>query len=172
MDFGRRDGRSDWTTLRAKPTNLAASVSSRGAVETVAELKRRGYLVGIVSDGYDFVARQAAAELGADFAIANEPEFSNAVATGEVKVPSVFARSGRSLCGHNFCKSNVMLSLCGERGIALENVVAVGGSEYDACMVRYAGTGIAFCPTSNILSLAAGRVIVTRDLRELLGIIG
>lgn len=144
---------------------------AEGAAETIAELKRRGYTVGIVSDGYDFVARQAAAELGADFSIANELEFSNAVATGEVKVPSVFARTGRSLCGHNFCKSNVMLSLCGQRGIELENVVAVGDSEYDACMVRYAGVGVAFCPTSNILRLAADRVIETRDLRQMLSFV-
>lgn len=142
-----------------------------GAAETIAELRRRGYAVGIVSDGYDFVARQAAAELGADFSIANELEFSDAVATGEVKVPSVFARTGQSICGHNFCKSNVMLSLCGQRAIALENVVAVGDSEYDACMVRYAGIGVAFCPTSDVLRLAADRVIETRDLRQLLSFV-
>ena len=142
-----------------------------GAAETVAELKRRGYAVGIVSDGYDFVAAQAAAALGADFWIGNELEFSNAVATGEVKVPSVFARTGQSICGHNFCKSNVMLSLCGQRGIAIENVVAVGDSEYDACMVRYAGVGIAFCPTSDVLRLAADRVIETRDMRQVLAFV-
>ncbi len=142
-----------------------------GAAETVAELKRRGYAVGIVSDGYDFVARQAAAELGADFSIANELEFSNAVATGEVKVPSVFARTGRSLCSHNFCKSNVMLSLIDQRGVPFENVVAVGDSEYDACMLRYAGVGIAFCPTSPIAGLAADRVIDSRDLRQILSFV-
>lgn len=142
-----------------------------GAAETVAELKRRGYAVGIVSDGYDFVARQAAAELGADFSIANELEFSNAVATGEVKVPSVFARTARSLCSHNFCKSNVMLSLIDQRGVPFENVVAVGDSEYDACMLRYAGVGIAFCPTSPIAGLAADRVIDSRDLRQILSFV-
>ena len=141
---------------------------SPGAKETVAELRRRACAVGIVSDGYDFVARQAALELGADFSVANELEFSHAVATGEVKVPSSFARTGRSLCGHNFCKSNVMLSLCAERGIPLENVIAVGDSEYDACMVRYAGLGIAFCPTSDVARLAADRVIENRDLRQIL----
>jgi len=144
---------------------------SQGAVEVVAELKRRGYSVGIVSDGYDFVARQAAAAVGADFSIANELEFSNAVATGEVKVPSVFARTRQSLCGHNFCKSNVMLSLCRQRGIPLENVVAVGDSEYDACMVKYAGIGVAFCPTSSILRLVADKVIETRDLRQMLSFV-
>jgi glucosyl-3-phosphoglycerate synthase len=90
------------------------------------------------------------------------------VATGEVKVPSVFARTDQSICGHNFCKSNVMLSLCGQRGIALENVVAVGDSEYDACIVRYAGIGVAFCPTSDVLRLAADRVVETRDMRQIL----
>ncbi len=93
------------------------------------------------------------------------------MATGEVKVPSVFARTSQSICGHNFCKSNVMLSLCGQRGIALENVVAVGDSEYDACMVRYADIGVAFCPTNSILRLAADRVIETRDLRQILSFV-
>jgi len=139
-----------------------------GAVETVSELKRRGYLVGIISDGYDFVARQAAADVGADFSIANELEFSRAVATGEVKVPSVFARTGRSLCSHSFCKSNVMACLCEQHGIEADNVIAVGDSEYDACMVRYAGIGVAFCPTSSTLRLVADKVIETRDLRLIL----
>ncbi len=156
----------------AELLNVAKTMQfADGAAETVAELRRRGYAVGIVSDGYDFVARQAAEDLGADFSIANELEFSNGVATGEIKVPSVFARAGQSICSHNFCKSNVMLSLCGQRGIALENVVAVGDSEYDACMVRYAGIGVAFCPTNHILRLAADRVIETRDLRQILSFV-
>jgi glucosyl-3-phosphoglycerate synthase len=139
-----------------------------GAAECVAELKRRGYVVGIISDGYDFVARHAAAELGADFAVANELEFVNAVATGEVRVPSAFVRTGLSLCGHAFCKSNVMIQLVREYGVPFENVVAVGDSEYDACMIRYAGIGVAFCPTSEIPGLVADHTIETRDLRLLL----
>jgi len=139
-----------------------------GARETVAELRRRGYVVAIVSDGYHCVAHHAAAELGANLSVANDLEIADGAATGEVRVPSAFARTGRSLCGHNFCKSNVMLSLCGQQGVRLENVVAVGDSEYDACMVRYAGLGIAFCPTSDVVRLAADRVITKRDLREVL----
>jgi glucosyl-3-phosphoglycerate synthase len=141
------------------------------AAEVVTELRRRGYLVGIVSDGYDFVARHAAAELGADFSIANELEFSDAVATGEVKVPSVFARCEESICGHNFCKSNVMLHLSRLHGIPLENVLAVGDSEYDACMVRYAGLGVAICPSSDTLRTVADLVIETRDVKPVLDVV-
>ena len=61
--------------------------------EVVQELKKRGYIVGIISDGYDVVVNHIKNKIGADFALANELEFSQSVATGEVKIPSFFVRS-------------------------------------------------------------------------------
>jgi glucosyl-3-phosphoglycerate synthase len=118
------------------------------SIEIIAELKSRGYIVGIVSDGYEFAAQHIRNKVGVDFAIANELEFSNGVATGEIKILSYYARTNKSLCNHNFCKSNVMLHLSEKYGIPLSNIVAVGDSDYDACMVKHAGLGVAFARTA------------------------
>jgi len=138
------------------------------SAEIIAELKSRGYIVGIVSDGYEFAAQHIRNKVGVDFAIANELEFSNGVATGEIKIPSYYARTNKSLCNHNFCKSNVMLHLSEKYGIPLSNIVAVGDSDYDACMVKYAGLGVAFCSNSRILNMVADKVIDSRSFRPIL----
>jgi len=38
-----------------------------------------------------------------------------------------------------------MLKLVQKYDIPLGNIIAVGDSEYDICMVRFAGIGVAFC---------------------------
>src|SRR3989339_639231 len=129
--------------------------------EVIAELKKRGYLVGIISDSYDVVAQHLKNKLGMDFAIANELEFSNSIATGEVKVPSHFIHTEESKCSHNFCKSNVMLKLSAKYDIPLGNMIAVGDSENDVCMVRFAGIGIAFCSDNFVLNNVADYKIET-----------
>ena len=138
------------------------------AVEVVAELKKRGYIIGIISDSYEFVVQHIKNKIGADFAIANELEFSNGVATGEVKVLSYFAKTPQSRCNHNFCKSNVMLHLSEKYNIPPDNIIAVGDSEYDICMVKYAGIGIAFCSGNQILNMVADKKIESRTFKPIL----
>lgn len=140
-------------------------------VETVRELKKRGYIVGIISDSYDTVAQYVKNKIGADFAITNELEFNNSIATGEVKLPSYFVRTENSKCNHGYCKSNVMISVSGKYKIPLCNIVAVGDSENDICMVRFAGIGIAFCSDNNILNSIADYQIRTKSFGELLNFV-
>jgi phosphoserine phosphatase SerB len=138
------------------------------AVEIIAELKSRGYVVGIVSDGYEFAAQHIRNKVGVNFAIANELEFSDGVATGEIKILSYYARTNKSLCNHNFCKSNVMLHLSEKYDIPLSNIVAVGDSDYDACMVKHAGLGVAFCSNSRILNMVADKIIDSQSFEPIL----
>lgn len=138
------------------------------AVEVIAELKSRGYIVGIISDSYEFAAQHIRNKVGIDFAIANELEFSDGIATGEIKILSYYARTDKSLCNHNFCKSNVMLHLSEKHGIPLSNMIAVGDSDYDACMVKHAGLGVAFCSNSRILNTVADKVIDSRTFEPIL----
>ncbi|MEM3507590.1 MAG: HAD family phosphatase [Candidatus Bathyarchaeia archaeon] len=58
----------------------------KGAKETFKELKKNGFLIGIVSAGISLMAEKAKMDLGADFAIANELEVKNGKLTGEIKV--------------------------------------------------------------------------------------
>ena len=142
----------------------------RDAEFVISELKSRGYICGIISDSYDVVTNHVKNKLGMDFSIGNELEFSKSVATGEVKVPSSFIRTSKSLCNHDFCKSNVLLQLAEQYSIELKNIVAVGDSENDICLIRESGIGVAFRSNSKYLNLVSDYSITERSFLELLDI--
>jgi len=137
-------------------------------IKVVCELKKRGYIVGVISDSYEFVAQHIKNKINADFVIANELEFSNGIATGEVKVPFYFAKTQKSRCNHNFCKSNVLLHISEKYDIPPDNIIAVGDSEYDICMLKYAGIGISFCSANQILNAIADKTINIRSFKPIL----
>jgi HAD superfamily phosphoserine phosphatase-like hydrolase len=137
-------------------------------IDVVSELKKREYIVGIISDSYHFVAEHIANKIGAHFSIANELEFSKSTATGEVKVLSYFVKSDKSKCNHNFCKSNVLLHLSNKYNMPLENIIAIGDSENDICMVKYAGIGVAFCSDNKLLNSIADKVITEKTFSPIL----
>ena len=137
-------------------------------IEIVSELKKREYIVGIISDSYQFVVEHVANKIGAHFSIANELEFSKSIATGEVKILSYFIKSDKSKCNHNFCKSNALLHLSDKYNIPLENIIAIGDSENDICMVKYAGIGVAFCSDNKLLNSIADKVITERKFSSIM----
>jgi HAD superfamily phosphoserine phosphatase-like hydrolase len=141
------------------------------ALEVITELKRRGYICGIISDSYDVVTNHLKNKLGMDFSVANELEFSGSVATGEVKVPSYFLRTKDSICNHEYCKSNVIRQLAISYDIDIKKIVAVGDSDNDICMVRECGTGISFYSQNKYLNLVADHLITERSFIPLLEIV-
>ena len=140
------------------------------AAEVIRELKKKGYITGIISDSYDVVTNHLKNKLKMDFSIANELEFSNSVATGEVKVPSAFMKTGKSKCSHDFCKSNVLFLLAEKYNIDIKNIIAVGDSENDICLVKESGIGIAFCSENKYLNLVADRIISEKIFSQILDI--
>jgi phosphoserine phosphatase SerB len=142
----------------------------RDAEYVISELKNRGYICGIISDSYDVVTNHVKNKLSMDFSIGNELEFSRSIATGEVKVPSLFIRTPRSKCNHDFCKSNAMLQLSEQYSIDLKDIIAIGDSENDICMVRESGIGIAFRSNSKYLNLVAAKSIEEKSFLSLLDI--
>jgi phosphoserine phosphatase len=105
-----------------------------------------------------------------DFSIANELEFSKSVATGEVKVPSAFMKNKHSKCNHDFCKANVLFQLAEKYAIDIKNIIAVGDSENDICLIRDSGIGIAFRSQNNYLNLVADRIITEKSFLQILDI--
>ena len=151
--------------------NVADSIPVvRDAEFVISELRRRGYICGIISDSYDVVTNHIKNKLGMDFSIGNELEFSKSIATGEVKVPSSFLKTPKSSCNHDFCKTNVMMQLAEHYGIELKNIITVGDSENDICMIRDSGTGVAFMSNSKYLNLVADNEIKERSFMSLLDI--
>ncbi len=140
------------------------------AKEIISELRRRGYICGIISDSYDVVTNHIKNKLGLNFSIANELEFSRSIATGEVTVPSYFLRTSSSKCHHDFCKSNVLFQLVDKYKVDIQNTIAVGDSENDICMVRESGIGIAFCSDDRLLNIVADKSICERSFKQILEI--
>ncbi len=141
------------------------------ALGIVTELKKNGYICGIISDSYDVVTNHIKNKLGMDFSVANELEFSRSVATGEVKIPSYFLRTKQSKCSHEYCKSNVIRHLSAGYGIDINNITAIGDSDNDICMVRECGTGISFFSQNKYLNLVADHLITVRSFLPLLDIL-
>jgi phosphoserine phosphatase SerB len=140
------------------------------AAHVIRELKKKGYVCGIISDSYDIVTNHLKNKLKMDFSIANKLEFSKSIVTGEVEVPSAFMRNKHSKCNHDFCKSNVLFELAEKYKIDVKNIIAVGDSENDICLVKQAGVGIAFCSKNNYLNLVADRIITEKSFVQILDI--
>ncbi len=138
------------------------------AQEIVSRLKKRGYNVGIISDSFDCITNHIQHKIGADFSLANELEFSKSIATGEVKIPSFFMHTEHSICAHGFCKSNALLHVVRQNGIELGNIVAMGDSDMDLCMIKFAGIGVAFQPQNLVLKQVADLTIKTPSFKQLL----
>lgn len=136
--------------------------------EVIKELKKRGYVVGIISDSYDVVTNHVKTKIGADFSLANELEFSKSVATGEVKLPSFFFNTKESLCKHTICKTNAVQHILSHYRIDINNAIAIGDSENDLCMIKHVGVGISFCSTNELLNYLADRQITVPSFGELL----
>lgn len=133
----------------------------------VKQYKQHGYICGIISDSYDCITNHLVNKFDLDFSIANELEFSNSIATGEVKVPSVFIRTKESNCNHDFCKSNAMREIASRYNIEVKNIIAVGDSDNDICMIKDCGIGVAFCSSNQTLNLVADKIIQDRSFTSL-----
>ena len=135
--------------------------------ETVAHYKEKGYLVGIISHSYSLITNYVKQQIGADFSVAHQLEFFEGKATGEVNLPSYFFGSPESVCGHSFCKTNALQHICNRYNVKMNNCIAVGDSKDDRCIVTYAGKGVAFCTTDELLEKIADKNIRERNFRSL-----
>jgi glucosyl-3-phosphoglycerate synthase len=149
--------------------NIAASIPLvEDTQEVVAALKKRNYIIGIISDSYQLIAQHVAQKIGADFWLANELQAEFGRVTGEVLIPSYFLHCDESGCNHQVCKTNALRHICKKYNSSFENCIVVGDSDNDICMVSHAGTGVAFCSTSELLNNAAARRIDQRSFKSIL----
>lgn len=137
-----------------------------GAVETVVALRKAGYRVGIVTDSYRAAAEVVRRRVFADFCVAHSMRFRNGRATGEVTLSPVMAHP-EGCPRHGRCKRNAMLHLTESAGITFDQVLAVGDSDNDVCMLESAGTSVAFQPKSPRVRDAAG-FVAENSLAEVL----
>lgn len=141
-----------------------------GAVETVVGLRKAGYLVGVVTDSYRMAAETVRRRVFADFTISHVMKFRGEKATGRITL-SPAMRHPKGCREHRLCKLNVLRHLLAEVGIGPERVLAAGDSDNDICLLRAAGTSVAFQPKSPAVRDAAKHVI-EHDLRGILELLG
>lgn len=140
--------------------------------EIVDELKKQGYITGIISDSYDCITNHLKNKFGFDFTISNELEFSKSVVTGEVKIPSLFLSDENSQCKHDYCKLNALISICNSYEVELKNTLVIGDGENDICCIKKSGIGVSFCSTNNYVDAVADYVIKDADFKLLKPILG
>lgn len=136
--------------------------------EVIREMKKLGYITGIISDSYDCITNHIKNKFGFDFTIANELEFSKSVATGEVKIPSLWLSDEKSQCKHEYCKLNALIKICDKYGVELKNTLVIGDGENDICMIRKAGIGVSFCSTNNLVDVIADYQVKEPDFNLLI----
>ncbi len=105
-----------------------------GARTFVRTLKRLGYTTAIVSGGFTHITNHLRADLGLDYAFANELEVKDGVLTGEV-IGRVVDRAG---------KAELLRMIADREGIPLDQTVAIGDGANDLDMLAVAGLGVAF----------------------------
>ncbi len=131
---------------------------SPGAVELIVGLRRLGYVIGVCTDSWHVAATIVRRRIFADFAIANVLHFRGDQATGEVTIaPAMQHQSGCRR--HAICKRNVLVHMRERLGIAPREVLAVGDSDNDVCLLRAVGKSVAFRPKSPAVAAAADRVV-------------
>lgn len=149
---------------------LALIPFSLGTEVVVTELKRRGYILAIISDSYMLATEWLKERLGFDYTIANEISLENGKLSGRVKMPLGCVKVKGQCPEYSVCKSAALVRLSQKTGIPLERCIAVGDNLTDVCMLEKAGLGIAFNPKHPEVEKAAD-IAITEDLARILQVI-
>ena len=133
---------------------------TKGAKETITELKKMGYKVVCFSGGYETATIPAQAVLGYDAQFANYFHFKNGELTGLVGGEMMFSDS----------KGKMLKRLQTLHSITQENTLTVGDGANDLSMFKLAGKRVAFC-AKPILKEHANIIIENKNLTEILNYI-
>lgn len=137
--------------------------------EVISLLKKNGYKLGIITDSYNIAAKMLVNKLNLDFYAANDLKISNGIITGEINMPLGWEKIN-CYCKISVCKRYHMELYAKEYDIDIQNIIAIGDTRGDLCMVNHAGTGIAFMPKDD--QIGRSKNIITRpDLLDIIDFI-
>lgn len=128
-----------------------------GAIETIAELKKRGIKVICFSGGFRSATSYAKEILGYDADFSNVLHAKDGKLTGLVGGDMMFSHS----------KGDMLVRLQNILGITEEETLVCGDGANDLSMFAHAGTRVAFCGR-DILKKEANIIIETKDLTQIL----
>jgi phosphoserine phosphatase len=115
-----------------------------GAERFVGTLRRLGYYVGLVSGGFTAFTDRFVAELGVDFAAANELEIVDGVLTGRIAEPILDQPA----------MGEALRRFADKYGVPLSQTVAVGDGARNVELLDTAGLGIAYNARSALRAVA------------------
>ena len=128
-----------------------------GVREVVASLKKRGYILAIISSGVSTLAKRAKEELGFDYVFANELMTKEGIVSGEF-----------NLQVYDYNKGEILQKLCEKLGITSKETIVVGDGANDISKFKVAGMSIAFNNPSEKLIPYATHVVTSNNMLEVL----
>lgn len=131
---------------------VAQSLEIRtGVVAFVNQMRRRGFMVGVVSDSYFVAAEIMRRRIFADFAVAHTLNFDNEVCDGTIRINPAFM--GEPACKSiSPCKSHVLRAFLSDRAQPVVNEAwVVGDNLNDLELMRLANRAWAIDPKSPAL---------------------
>ncbi|WP_255454246.1 phosphoserine phosphatase SerB [Sanguibacter sp. HDW7] len=113
---------------------LAEVTVTPGALELVAEAQSRGWVVGLVSGGFEEIVVPLAARAGITRVRANRLESEGGTLTGRTTGPVIDRE----------VKEETLRAFAAEEGIDMSRTIAIGDGANDLAMIGAAAIGIAF----------------------------
>lgn len=127
-----------------------------GVIEFVNQMRRRGFMVGVISDSYFVAADIVRRRIFADFAIAHTISFDNDVCTGQIRINPAFVPSTQTKSAA-ICKSNVLRRFLTDPNPPAINLTwVVGDNLNDLELMRLADRAFAIDPKSPALTAEPG----------------
>ncbi|MFH1105588.1 MAG: HAD family hydrolase, partial [Candidatus Aenigmatarchaeota archaeon] len=137
-------------------SKIAKNISlTNGTRPTISELKKRGYVIAVISDGLDVVANRMK-NLDIDFVFANRLDKFNGLLTGKL------ISFGK--------KEEIFEKLTKVLGINPNQCAVIGNDVNDLPLFSKAGLSVAYNPSSMQVVRNADYVIYDDDLRSILPI--
>ncbi|MDH5807040.1 MAG: phosphoserine phosphatase SerB [Candidatus Methanomethylicaceae archaeon] len=136
-------------------------VINPNVMELISKLKELGFIIGIVTGGFDFVANYIGKLIGADYVFCNKLIIKDGFLTGEVEGEITSPEA----------KLYAIKKIANKFNVGLEACVAVGDGANDLFMIENVGLGIGYKPKLIVRERAHG-VINTDDIRVLLALMG
>ena len=133
---------------------------TKGAKETITELKKMGYKIVCFSGGYESATVPAMQILGYDAQFSNILHFKNGELTGLLGGEMMYSDS----------KGKMLKKIQQLLGVEEKNTLTVGDGANDISMFQYAGKRVAFC-AKQALKEKANIIIEHKDLTEILNIL-